>query len=231
MNRMLGTAARASIVALAVATGCHFKSVNPPEPPETPEPVPLPHAFTPEGGLVRLHYDDDFQLNPEKSVTFLKPAAATQKSFIAIITNAKPITEDTAEYARVLQSAREKTLAGYKLISMTPTACYRDIPGVETRWQFGDSGKTLTSRACAFIHNHHGYSLMYAVDPESPSYETKLRRIVDATELMDAPPPPPAVAPAPGPAPQPRVAPAASERQREGPAAETRAGEATTRTQ
>lgn len=185
MKRTLATAAHASLVLLAAGLGCNFKSIN-------PEPVavapPLPREYTPQTGLVRLHFDDDFQVNAEKSVTFLKPAAPVRRSFIAVITNEKPITEDPAEYARLLQSTREKTLSGYKLISMNTTACYRDIPGVETRWQFGDAGKTLTSRACAFIHNHHGYSLMYAVDPESPSYESKLRRIVDATELTDTPP-------------------------------------------
>jgi hypothetical protein len=196
MKRTLAVVARPTLVLLAAGLGCNFKSINP-EPPAAPTPAQLPREYTPDTGLVRLHFDDDFLVNAERSVTFLKAAEPSHKSFVAVITNEKPVTEDPAEYARLLQSTREKTLAGYKLISMQPTTCYRDIKGVETRWQFGDEGKTLTSRACAFIHNHHGYSLMYAVDPETPGDESKLRRIVDATELTDNRTP--ASAPAPSP--------------------------------
>jgi hypothetical protein len=193
MKHVLAAAARVPLVLLAAGLGCNFKSINP-EPAAVQPPAPLPREYTPDTGLVRLHFDDDFKVNAERSVTFLKPSVPEQKSFIAVIANDKPVTEDPAEYARILQSTREKTLAGYKLISMKPTTCYRDIQGVETRWQFGDDGKTLTSRACAFIHNHHGYSLMYAVDPASPIHESKLRRIVDATELTDNTAPPPVLA-------------------------------------
>jgi hypothetical protein len=190
-HRTLAVAARPTLVLLAAGLGCNFKSINP-EPAAPQTQAPLPREYTPDTGLVRLHFDDDFKVNAERSVTFLKSSAPEHKSFIAVIANDKPVTEDPAEYARILQSTREKTLAGYKLISMRPTTCYRDIQGVETRWQFGDEGKTLTSRACAFIHNHHGYSLMYAVDPESPVQEAKLRRVVDATELTDNTAPAPA---------------------------------------
>jgi hypothetical protein len=149
----------------------------------------LTQAYVPKSGLVRIHYMPDLVANPDSdNLTFLEPTASASvnvKSLVTITTNVNPISQDPNEYGRVLQGARAKALGGYRLISTIPGHCYKDNQGVETRWQFDEGGTTMQGRACAFIHNKHGYSFMYAFKPTSTGDEVKLRRIVDATELTD----------------------------------------------
>jgi hypothetical protein len=154
----------------------------------------LSQTYNPKSGLVRIHYTPDLVANPDSdNLTFLEPtqsASVNIKSLVTITTNGNPISQDPKEYARVLQGAREKNLGGYRLISTIPGHCYgtgknAEISGVETRWEFDEGGTKMQGRACAFIHNHHGYSFMYAFKPSSTGDETKLKKIVDATELTD----------------------------------------------
>ena len=58
-------------------------------------------------------------------------------------------------------------------------------PGVETQWWFDEAGTKMKGRACAFIHRCHGYSFMYAFDPQKPDDEPRLRAVVEATEITD----------------------------------------------
>ena len=113
----------------------------------------------------------------------MRPWTASHSSRSRSVAN--PISQDAGEYARALQNARAGALTGYKLISTIPGNCYKDVAGVETRWQFDESGTTMQGRACAFVHHRHGYSLMYAFRPTVAGDETQLHRIVDATELTD----------------------------------------------
>jgi hypothetical protein len=149
----------------------------------------LAQTYNPKSGLVRIHYTPDLVANPDSdNLTFLEPtqsASVNIKSLVTITTNGNPISQDPNEYGRVLQGARAKALTKYRLISTIPGHCFKDIQGVETRWEFDESGTMMQGRACAFIHNHHGYSFMYAFKPSSTGDETKLRKIVDATELTD----------------------------------------------
>lgn len=151
--------------------------------------VGLSQTYNPKSGLVRIHYPAELVANPDSdNLTFLEPmrtASVDVKSLVTITTNGDPISQDPNEYARVLQGARQKALTGYRLISTTPGHCYKDQQGVETRWEFDEGGTKMQGRACAFIHHKHGYSFMYAFKPGNVGDESKLRKVVDATELTD----------------------------------------------
>jgi len=173
-------------------------------PPPSPAPVHTATAapvrepalnlkFEPKTGLVRVHYDARFKLDPDSNnLTFLEPVAGsgiTEHALVTVTTNPDPISQVTSEYANVLQVARQKALTGYALLSMKPGQCFHELDGVEARWEFDETvdGKPykMNGRACAFIHHKHGYSVMYAFDPTRPEDEPKLRRIVEAVELTD----------------------------------------------
>jgi hypothetical protein len=159
----------------------------------------LTEKYTPGSQLVRIHFDPRFTVNADDDdLTFLEPTAdsgLSPSTLVTVITSPNPISQNVDEYTRALQGARQKALGGYHLDSLTKGACYRDLPGVETRWVFDEKTpeytKQMKGRACAFIHNGHGYSLMYAFDPSSPRDEAGLRRIVEAVELTDEEPPGP----------------------------------------
>lgn len=149
----------------------------------------FPQAFEQKSGLLRIHYPSDLTVQADSdNLTFLDPAAASsvsQKSLVTFTTNPDPISQNPDEYAAVLQGARAKVLTGYALLSTTPGRCFRNVRGVETRWEYTEGQTSMRGRACAFVHHHHGYSFMYAFDPQRPKDEVYLRSVIEAVEVTD----------------------------------------------
>jgi hypothetical protein len=169
-----------------------------PDVPHIPETDPIsplpkgratfPQLFVPQAGLLRIHYPADLAANPDSDkLTFLEPLATSSfysKDLVTFTTNTNPVSQDIVEYARVLQGARAKALTSYSLHSFAASACYRNVRGVEARWEFDESGTIMNGRACMFVHHRHGYSFMYAFDPKGHD-EARLRAILEAVEITD----------------------------------------------
>lgn len=169
--------------------GCKRKTAGIEALPDYDNGVLMAESYMPKSGLLKIHYPAELVANPEsESLTFLEPLRAASldpSSIVTFTTNADPVSKDAGEYARVLQGARGKVLTGYRLLSTTPGHCFKGQDGVETRWEFSETTTRMQGRACAFIHNKHGYSFMYAFKPNRPEDEAKLRKVVDSTELLD----------------------------------------------
>lgn len=155
-------------------------------PPATPA---FPQSYAQKSGLLRMHFPSDLVANPDSNnLTFLEPtqgAPVSTKSLVTFTSNPDPISQDPNEYARVLQGARQKALTGYRLLSTIPGRCFRNMQGVETRWEFDEGNTVMRGRACAFVHHKHGYSFMYAYDPARPKDEAYLRAVIEAVEVTD----------------------------------------------
>ncbi len=156
----------------------------------TPRPAPaLTHDVRIGSGLLLIHHGDDLQVNEDsEALLFLEPtpdSKLTPHALVAFITNQNPVSQDLVVYGEALQGAREKALTQYSLLSRTPGRCFQNLKGIETRWAFAESGTMMQGRACAFLHNSHGYSFMYAFDPQKPEDEARLRAVVEATEMTD----------------------------------------------
>ncbi len=187
LTRMMTWGALGAVM-MIVALGCKKKKTAIDYAPDYSN-TETDQTYNPKSGLVRIHYPSELVANPDSdNLTFLEPmrtASVDVKSLVTVTTNGDPISQDPNEYARVLQGARAKALTGYRLISTTPGHCYKDQQGVETRWEFDEGGTKMQGRACAFVHHKHGYSFMYAFKPGNVGDESKLRKVVDATELTD----------------------------------------------
>jgi hypothetical protein len=151
-------------------------------------------SFEQPSGLLTIHYPSGFDVNPDSdTLTFLQPgkqSGVNVSSLVTFTSNPDPVSLEVEEYAKAMQDAREKALSHYALLSKTKTCCLRDIVGIETRWKFDETGDDgpfeMRGRACMFVRDRHGYSVMYSFDPKRPNDEPKLKAIVDAVELTRA---------------------------------------------
>jgi hypothetical protein len=148
----------------------------------------FPQVFLPKSGFLRIHFPSDLAANPDSdNLTFVEPTGTSSffgKDLVTFTTNGNPISQDPGEYARVLQGARAKALTKYTLKSFAVSACYRNVKGVEARWEFDENGTMMQGRACMFVHHRHGYSFMYAFDPKGTD-EPRLRQVIEAVEVTD----------------------------------------------
>ena len=125
--------------------------------------------YVPKSGLVRLHYPPELVANPDSpNLTFLEPmktATLDPRSLVSVSTNLDPLSQDPSEYARATQDSRARALAGYRLLSTALGHCYKEEDGVETRWEYDESGTKMNGRACVFIHHRHAFHADVRVAP------------------------------------------------------------------
>jgi hypothetical protein len=152
----------------------------------------MAETFDQGSGLLRLHFPSSFNPIPDSDTFTLLSATeesgVNPRSIVTVMTHPEPASQDPVEYARTVQDGRARSLAGYALLSTRPSCCFRDVRGVETRWKYReeeDEGPfEMQARACMFVKNGHGFSLMYSFDPKRPSDEAKLKAIIDAVEMV-----------------------------------------------
>lgn len=174
-----------AFVALAGCKGLGHKKKSQPEPIAV-----FTESFVSPHKLVTAHFPTGFHtsLGGKNGIVLGRDLDDGSDEAISILCIADPISQDSAEFAKVVLPASTAKLNNYKQLSQRVTTC-NGVEGateVTGTWTDKESGRQLFRRACAFTRHQHGYAFGYSIPQGYAAEHMPLfQAIVDGTQFND----------------------------------------------
>jgi hypothetical protein len=151
---------------------------------EAPLSEPLDQRYSSPNGLITIHYPADFaaKVVGKSSLVLERNLPDDQVELVTFVSTDKPVSDDVAEFARVINVAEAKALTNYTEKTNQRAEC-NGAPGVqvEGEWQ-PEPGAGNFRKSCAFLRDGHGFSFAYSVpDSYLSTHRALLESIVAAT--------------------------------------------------
>jgi hypothetical protein len=147
----------------------------------------LTQAYASKNGLITVRYPGSFAAKTvgKSSIVLARNLSDGTDEALVFVSVEKPISDELAEFARVVNGATVKELDHYSETSSRAATC-NGQPGIEAvgTWGQRTDGGAYRRRACFFLRQGHGYAFTYSM-PEThvATDDALLLRIREATEF------------------------------------------------
>lgn len=144
----------------------------------------LTQSYAAPNGLITAHYPADFaaKVVGKSSLMLTRIEPDGQPELITLMSTDNPISNDTREFARVLNESEKSELTGYREASNAPKVCNGQAAVEITASWKPDEPLRNFRRSCTFIRNGRGYSFAYTLPEElGAPHRALLETIVEGT--------------------------------------------------